>query len=45
MDDHDQLRAILERNAKAVSLRPSLGQGTARPLVHLEPGLECEIPR
>ena len=43
MADQEQLRALLERNAKAVALRPSLGQGTARTRVHLKPGLECEI--
>ena len=38
-----QLREILERNAKALSLRPSLGQGTAKTRVRLKPGLECTI--
>jgi uncharacterized OsmC-like protein len=37
------LREILERNAKAVALRPSAGQGTAKTRVRLKPGLECEI--
>jgi uncharacterized OsmC-like protein len=41
--DRDQMRARLERNAQAVSLRPALGQGTARTRVRLKPGLECEI--
>ena len=43
MTDREQLRSILERNAKALSLRPSLGQGTAKTRVRLKPGLECEI--
>jgi uncharacterized OsmC-like protein len=43
MADPDQIRAILERNIKAVTLRPSVGQGTATTRVHLKPGLECEI--
>ena len=28
---------------KAVTQRPSVGQGTAKTRVHLKPGLECEI--
>jgi uncharacterized OsmC-like protein len=40
---HEKIRATLERNIKAVSLRPSVGQGTARTHVRLKPGLECEI--
>ena len=43
MSDTEQLRDILERNATALSLRPSLGQGTAKTRVRLKPGLECEI--
>lgn len=43
MTSPDELREILERNIKAVTLRPSLGQGTAKTRVHLKPGLECEI--
>lgn len=43
MDDQDKLREILERNAKAVTLRPSLAQHTGRTRVRLRPGLECEI--
>jgi uncharacterized OsmC-like protein len=39
----DQLGELLERNAKAVALRPSLGQKTARTKVRLKPGLECEL--
>lgn len=34
---------IFERNAKAVALRPGLGQGTAITRVRLKPGLECEL--
>ena len=41
--DAARLREILERNAKAVSLRPSAGQNTATTRVALRPGLECEI--
>jgi uncharacterized OsmC-like protein len=39
----DGLGEILERNAKAVTLRPSLGQKTGRTRVRMKPGLECEI--
>lgn len=39
----DALGETLTRNAKAVSLRPSLGQKTGRTRVRLKPGLECEI--
>lgn len=39
----DGLGEILERNAKAVRLRPSLGQKTGRTVVRMKPGLECEI--
>jgi uncharacterized OsmC-like protein len=43
MDDTEKIRTALERNAKAVALRPTLGQGTAKTLVRLKPGLECQI--
>jgi len=41
--DANRIRETLERNAKAVSLRPSVGQNTARTSVRLQPGLTCEI--
>jgi uncharacterized OsmC-like protein len=34
---------IFERNAKAVALRPGVGQGTAKTTVRLTPGLSCEL--
>ena len=37
------IQVALERNAKAVSLRPSLGKGTAVTRARLRPGLVCEI--
>jgi uncharacterized OsmC-like protein len=41
---HDQhIRETLERNAKAVTLRPALGRHTATATVRLKPGLECEV--
>ena len=43
MDDQNRLRDILERNARAVTLRPSLAQHTVRTVVRLHPGLECEV--
>jgi uncharacterized OsmC-like protein len=43
VDDQNKLRKTLERNATAVTLRPSLAQHTGRTLVRLRPGLECEI--
>lgn len=43
MADSEDLRDILERSVKAVSMRPAIGQGTATTRVHLKPGLECEI--
>lgn len=43
MDDQPRLRTILERNAKAVTLRPSIGQHTGRTTARLRPGLECEL--
>ena len=39
----EDLREMLERNARAVSLRPSIGQHTSRTRVRLEPGLACTI--
>ena len=39
----DQIRTILERNVKAVELRPAVGRNTARTRVRLKPGLECEL--
>jgi len=37
------IRTALERNVKAVTLRPSVGQGTAITRVHLRDGLACDI--
>lgn len=43
MADQEQLRTTFERNAKALSLRPSVGQGTAITTVRLRDGVACEI--
>jgi uncharacterized OsmC-like protein len=37
------IATLLERNVKAVTLRPSVGQGTAVTKVRLRDGLTCEI--
>lgn len=39
----DSIRTAIERNVKAVKLRPAVGQGTAVTQVRLRPGLECEV--
>ena len=41
--DQKQIAATLERNVKAVTLRPSVGQGTAVTRAILRDGLSCEI--
>lgn len=38
-----ELKTIQERNAKALKLRPSVGQGTATTRVRLRDGLTCDI--
>jgi uncharacterized OsmC-like protein len=43
MENTDAIRLAVERNAKAVALRPSVGQNTAKTLIHLKPGLACEV--
>jgi uncharacterized OsmC-like protein len=43
LDEQEHIKTVIERNARAVELRPSLGQGTARTHVRLLPGLSCEI--
>lgn len=37
------IQEILERNVKALQLRPSIGQGTAVTKVRLREGLACEV--
>lgn len=39
----DTIRSALERNVKAVSLRPSVGQGTAVTKVKWREGLTCDV--
>ena len=42
MENQEAIKTAMERNAKAVSLRPSVGQGTSVTKVRLQPGLACE---
>ena len=37
------IREALERNARAVQLKPSVGQGTAVTKIRLHPGLRCDV--
>ncbi|MEX2527869.1 MAG: OsmC family protein [Gemmatimonadota bacterium] len=39
----NDIRTAMERNVKAVTARPGVGQGTARTTARLNPGLECEV--
>ncbi len=39
----DQIRTALDRNVKAVTLRPSIGRGTAVTKARLRHGLVCDI--
>jgi len=39
----NQISSAIERNVKAVTLRPSIGQGTAVTKVRLRDGLACDI--
>jgi uncharacterized OsmC-like protein len=41
--DNAHIRTVLERNVRAVTLRPAVGRNTARTRVRLKPGLECEV--
>ena len=43
MDDQRVIREALERSAKAVALKPAIGQKTGRTKVRLRPGLQCDI--
>lgn len=43
MNGDDAIREALERNDKAVTLRPSAGKGTAVTHARLAPGLEVQI--
>jgi uncharacterized OsmC-like protein len=43
VDDQRVIREALERSAKAVSLKPAIGQKTGRTKVRLRAGLQCDI--
>jgi uncharacterized OsmC-like protein len=43
VDEADAIRTAIERCARAVELRPAVGQGTAVTTVRLKPGLACEV--
>jgi len=43
VNGHEVIRTALERNAKAVSLRPAVGQGTAVSRARLREGLTCDV--
>lgn len=43
MDNQEAIREALERNVRAVSAKPSFGQGTAVTRVTLKPGLAAEV--
>jgi uncharacterized OsmC-like protein len=43
MDHAELVRTALERNVKAVTLRPSIGLHTGKTHVRLLPGLSCEV--
>lgn len=43
MGESKDLKAIQERNVRALQLRPSVGQGTATTVVRVRDGLACDI--
>jgi uncharacterized OsmC-like protein len=43
MPDPATIKAALERNARLIEARPSIGQGTAITKVTLHPGLACDV--
>ena len=43
MQDQFHIKTVADRNAKAVELRPMLGQGTAVTRVKLREGMSCEV--
>lgn len=43
MSDPAAIKTAIERNTRAVSLRPAVGQGTATSRAVLRPGLACEV--
>ena len=43
MSESETVRTAIDRNVRAVTLRPGVGQGTARTIAELGPGLSCEV--
>jgi uncharacterized OsmC-like protein len=43
MDGDERIREALDRNVKAVTLRPGVARGTARTRAVLRPGLDCIV--
>ena len=43
MSEVERIKTAYERNRKAISLRPSIGQGTAVTKVRLRDGMACDI--
>ncbi|GAB4052886.1 OsmC family protein [Spirosoma litoris] len=43
MNDSQQLKTVIERTKKALTLKPSLGKGTGLSKVRITDGLRCEI--
>lgn len=43
MNREEHIRTVVERNARALALRPSVGQGTAVTTVRVREGFTCEI--
>ena len=43
MTDPSKTKEAIERSVKAVSLRPAVGQGTAKTKATLRPGLACDV--
>ncbi len=43
LGNRDELKAILDRHARALELRPSVGQGTATTTIRVRDGVTCDI--
>lgn len=43
MDQVERIRTAFERSVKALTLRPTLGQGTARTTVRVRDGMTCDV--
>ena len=43
MADDKDMKTIIERNIKAIRLRPSVGQGVATTTVRVRDGVTCDV--